>query len=113
VERVSGELISQEKRAREVLLGENERQMHDRVGRALGILKGARILGLEETMSLLSALRLGVCLGLVSEYSVGRINELMIQVQPAHLTVRAGHDLDPLEIDSLRADIAQKSFSSR
>jgi len=113
VERIAGELIAQEKRARQILLEENRRQTEDRIGRALGILNNARILGHEETMSLLSALRLGICLGLAAGYSISLVNELMIQVQPAHLEVLAGRELDVVALDSLRADVVQKALSPR
>lgn len=111
VERIASELVAQENRARQFLLEDNKRQMEDRIGRAIGILYKARILGLEETMSLLSALRLGICLGLVADYSVSLVNELMIRVQPAHLEVFSGRELDAVALDSLRADVVQKALS--
>ena len=111
VQRIAGELIAQEKLARNTLLEQNRIQIEDRVGRALGILSRARMLGLEETMSLLSAVRLGVCLGLAPHYPISLINELMIQVQPAHLELGSGRDLDPVALDGLRADIVQAALS--
>jgi len=111
VERTAGEIIAQEKRARETLLEKNRRQMEDRLGRALGILKGAKILGLGESIGLLSALRLGVCTGLYAGCSIPLINELMIRVQPAHLGMLAGQELEPLELDTLRADVVQETLS--
>jgi protein arginine kinase len=111
VERIASKLVAQEKRARQTLLEDSRRQTEDRIGRALGILNNARILGHEETMSLLSALRLGICLGLATGYSISLVNELMIQVQPAHLEVLAGRELDAVALDSLRADIVQKTLS--
>jgi protein arginine kinase len=111
VERMAGEVVAQERRARESLLEKNKRQMEDRLGRALGILKGAKILGLGETIGLLSALRLGICTGLYDGCSIPLINELMIRVQPAHLGMLVGQELEPLEVDSLRADVVQKTLS--
>ena len=111
VERIAGRLVAQEKRARQTLLEDSRRQTEDRLGRALGILNNARILGHEETMSLLSALRLGICLGLATGYSISLVNELMIQVQPAHLEVLAGRELDAVALDNLRADVVQKTLS--
>jgi protein arginine kinase len=113
VQRIAGELVAQEKRAREVLLEDNGRQMEDRVGRALGILNRARILGVEETMSLLSALRLGVCLGLAPGYPIALINKLMIEVQPAHLELISGRELEPMALDGLRADVVQAALAER
>ena len=111
VERIASELIAQEKRARQILIEENRRQTEDKTGRALGLLNNARILGHEETMSFLSALRLGICLGLATAYSLSLVNELMIQVQPAHLELLAGRELGVVALDSLRADVVQKALS--
>ena len=111
VERVASEIVAQEKRARESLLGENKGQMEDRLGRALGILKGAKILDLNETIGLLSALRLAVYLGLSARCSIALTNELMIRVQSAHLQMLAGHELEPMELNRLRADVVQQALS--
>jgi protein arginine kinase len=111
VQRIASELVAQEKRARGVLLERHRMQVEDRVGRALGILGRARMLGLEETMSLLSALRLGVCLGLASHYPIPLINQLMIRVQPAHLELSSGREIEPGTLDGIRADIVKEALS--
>jgi len=113
VQRIASELMAQEKRAREVLLERHKMQVEDRVGRALGILGRARMLGLEEAMSLLSALRLGVCLGFASDYPISLINQLMIRLQPAHLELISGREIEPGTLDVVRADILQEALSHR
>jgi protein-arginine kinase len=51
---------------------------------------------LKKTMHLLSIVRMGVRLGLVSNLDIGVINELFIHTQPAHL--------QKLQVEELEAD---------
>ena len=48
----------------------------------------------EETMDLLSSVRLGINLGLLEEITIPTVNELFIQTQPAHLQKLMGASLD-------------------
>ena len=57
----------------------------------------------EETMDLLSSVRLGVNLGLIEDITIPTVNELFIQTQPAHLQKLMGAALDGEERNSARA----------
>jgi len=59
----------------------------------------------EETMDLLSSVRLGVNLGLLEEkkITIPTVNELFLQTQPAHLQKLIGTSLDGEERNSARA----------
>lgn len=78
-------ILSYERRVRDLLCRDNKGQLDDQIARAMGILTSARSISSEETMHLLSSVRLGVNLGLVSDVSAARINELFIHTQPSHL----------------------------
>jgi protein arginine kinase len=78
-------LVQYEREARRILLERSPQVVDDRVHRALGVLRGARLLAHDEAMKLLSRLRLGVCLGRVDEVDLPTVNRLLLQVQPAHL----------------------------
>ena len=56
-------LIDYERKARDFLIRESQETLHDRVSRAYGILRTAQTISSEETMHLLSSLRMGVNLG--------------------------------------------------
>jgi protein arginine kinase len=96
-----GKMVSQvleyETQAREILQREAPTVIEDKVWRAYGRLRYARILSFEETMNLLSGVRLGVGLNLISEVSVYTLNKLLIFTQPAHLTHRHGQALEDTE----------------
>ena len=57
----------------------------------------------EETMELLSSVRLGINLGLLEDITVPTVNELFIQTQPAHLQKLMGASLDGEERNAARA----------
>jgi protein arginine kinase len=70
-------------------------------------LKHARVLTSEETMSLLSAVRVGIALGVFDLVSVRTINELLLLSQPAHLQKYVGSTLNPAERDVARASLVR------
>lgn len=87
-------VIDYERQARDFLLKESYEGLHDRVSRAFGILKTAQTIGSEETMELLSSVRLGINLGLIEGVSVEKLNRLFLRTQPAHLQKIIGTELD-------------------
>jgi protein arginine kinase len=98
------EVLKYERNARKTLLSRDRGRIEDRVWRAFGMLKYARIISSDEAMTLLSALRLGVHTGILPDIAPGTVNEMFIFSQPAHLQVRIGRDLSPQDRDVMRAD---------
>ena len=97
------QIITYERQARQTLTRENRPLMLDKVQRAYGILKNAAMMTSEETMDLLSSVRLGVNLGLIDDINILEVNELFIHTQPAHLQKLLGKELDSEERNSERA----------
>lgn len=87
-------LIDYERRAREFLVRESQETLHDQVSRAYGILRTAQKISSEETMHLLSRVRMGVNLGLIADLGIPDLNSLFIYTQPAHLQKIRGVELD-------------------
>jgi len=88
-------VVTYEEQARQVLLRDAPTIIEDKVWRAYALLRYARSLSFEETMNLLSGVRLGVGLKLIPKLSVYTLNKLLIYTQPAHLAaldVRAPQD---------------------
>ncbi len=79
------QIISYERTARQALLSERRQHLHDQVSRAYGVLKTAHTISSEETMHLLSSVRMGINLGLIDDLEIAHVNELFIHTQPAHL----------------------------
>jgi len=101
-------MIEYERRARDFLVKESQKDLHDRVSRAFGILCTAQTISSEETMMLLSSVRMGVNLGLIEDVEIPTINQLFIHTQPAHLQKIRGMDLDTADRNIERANYLQR-----
>ena len=89
--------------ARDYLVREGQKDLHDRVSRARGILCTAQTISSEETMHLLSSVRMGVNLGLIEDLEIPDVNKLFIHTQPAHLQKLRGMKLDTTDRNIERA----------
>ena len=87
------QVIGYEEQARQVLLRDAPGVIEDKVWRAYGLLRYARSLSFEETMNLLSGVRLGVGLGLIPDVGMYTLNKVLVFTQPAHLSAMAGTEL--------------------
>ncbi len=104
-------LIDYERQAREFLVRESHETLHDRVSRAYGILRTAQTISSEETMHLLSSVRMGINLGLISDLEIPTINKLFIHTQPAHLQKLSGIELDKSDRDIERATYLRRHLN--
>ena len=96
-------IIEYERQARDFLIRESHENLHDRVSRAYGILRTAQTISSEETMHLLSSVRMGINLGLIGDLAIPTVNELFIQTQPAHLQKLSGGELNSADRNIERA----------
>src|SRR5205809_2808487 len=87
-------IIDYEHHARRTLLNDRTVALDDKVCRALGTLRSARLLASEDVLFALSHLRLGVNLGRIKDVDIRTINELFLLSQPAHLQKVQGKKLD-------------------
>ena len=104
-------IVGYEHRARQSLLAKDRKRLEDRVWRAYGMLKYAQLLPSDEAMMLLSAVRMGVHLGLLKDVSLRTVNEMFIYTQPAHLQKLTGRNLEPLERDVRRAEFVRTKLN--
>jgi protein arginine kinase len=103
IREVVPEIIKYERHARTTLVKENRQALNDRVQRAYGTLYSATMMTSEETMDLLSSVRLGIHLSLLDDINIPTVNELFLNTQPAHLQKLMGHTLDGEERNAARA----------
>ena len=108
LERVIRQVIGHEKEAREHLLEKKRGKLEDQTWRALGVLKSARQISSNETISHLSLVRLGIDIGLVQDLSRAELNALFLYVQPAHLQKLFDGDLAASERDTRRAELLRE-----
>ncbi len=101
------QVITYELQAREVLQRNAPTVIADKVWRAYGLLRYARSLSFDETMNLLSGVRLGVGLNLIGDLSVYTLNKLLVFSQPAHVARRAERALTDPDLPAIRADFVR------
>jgi protein arginine kinase len=109
-EKLTRQLIEQERSAREDLMKKEKTIVEDKVGRAIGILSGAKILSTREAMEMLSSIRLGIYCGMVPGINPEMLDALLIEMQPAHLQKRFPKHLDPLARDIERAKLIKEAL---
>ncbi len=107
-ERIVPGIVEYEHEARRMLVNRNPTLLDDRVHRALGILRTARLLGAEEAMKLLSRVRLGIHLGRLPGIDLDAVNRLLLQVQTGHLQLHVGADLSPDQRREARAKLVRQ-----
>lgn len=107
------QVIEQEEQARQAMLVQNRSLLEDKIFRAFGVLKSAHIISSQETIELLSMVRLGIDLQVVKDVDRKSINELFITIQPAHLQKIEGKKLSSSERDIKRADLIRQKLGGR
>ncbi|RQD67002.1 MAG: protein arginine kinase [Tindallia sp. MSAO_Bac2] len=105
LEDITEQVIHKERMARQSVLKERKLELEDRVYRSLGTLKYARLIQRNEAMQLISDLILGTSLGVINQYPLTCLNELMEQIQPANLQKQSGKALSESERDQKRAEL--------
>ena len=105
---VVGQIVSQERSAREALVKTSNIQLEDRVYRSFGVLSNSRIIESKEAAKCLSDVRLGIDIGYIKDIPRNILNELMILTQPGFLQQYAGGPLRPNERDIRRASLIRE-----
>jgi protein arginine kinase len=105
-------IIDYERQAREFLMKESHESLHDRVSRAYGILRTAQTINSEETMHLLSSVRMGVNLELIRDLGIPKINLLFLHTQPAHLQKLAGNEMESSDRNIERARFLRRHLNN-
>lgn len=107
------QIIDQETQARDFLLSKSRAVLEDKIHRSFGILKNAHIISSQETIELLSMVRLGCDLEIIKDIGRSSINELFIVIQPAHLQKIEGNKLSSQERDIKRAQIIRGRLTAQ
>ncbi|HOF18537.1 MAG TPA: ATP--guanido phosphotransferase, partial [Phycisphaerae bacterium] len=103
--------VQYERRAREALLAERPAAIDDKVARSVALLRSARLMSSDETMYLLSLVRLGANLRRVEGMDLKTINELFLLTQPAHLQRILNREMTPDQRAAARADYLRRRLN--
>lgn len=103
-------LVHYEREARNELVRRHGDELADTAGRALGTLRHARRLTADETMDLLSVLRLGVSLGYIDEVELSTVSDLLFVGRDSQVRVLVEDKEAP--IDVARATLVRRTLGS-
>ena len=104
-------LAKEERDLRGALSNDEFEGIADRICRAEGLLRYARMLEWEECVKLLSLLRMGAAMGITPDIRVEALTALLVETMPATLSL--GADATPKnheEINRLRAQVVRESL---
>ncbi len=113
LEVVAGQVVEKERQGRKAMAKEGGVHFEDTLWRAYGTMIHAKVMDLNEFMSLLSKVRLGVEMGIIPNIDIRAINELMIMGQPAHLRKYGNEGTTIKDLDVIRAKVASAKLGRR
>jgi len=106
---IAFQIIEEERKARREI--SRNIILQDRIVRAAGTLKNAKILSVNEFSKHISSIRLGVSLNLISGISHEEIDKLSILAKPATLEILTQADSSKQQTDILRAEIVRRQLN--
>ena len=108
LKRMLQQLIEQERKIRREIYRQQPVTLEDKVMRAYGIMRHARLMTNEEAAALLSDLRFGMALGLLPQMGEADLNRIQAAIGPASIQKARGKPMPPDERDNARAAIIRE-----
>lgn len=102
VEKIVNNIILQEKKARKIL-SEDKLNLEDKVMRALGVLKYARIIDTREAEKNISIVRLGIEQNIITDIDINKLQKVSVNIYPNMLKLELKQDMDEKKRDEERA----------
>ena len=104
---ITDKIIEQERLARKIL-AKKQIELEDKVYRAYGVLLNSRKLTSEESNILLSDVKLGTDMGIITELNDLKVKKLQTFTKPANLQKYVGQTLDTYARDIKRAEVVKE-----
>jgi protein arginine kinase len=109
VDETLGRILEVEDSARDEYVSESRIELEDKTWRSFGILQYSRRINYIESMDHLSNIRLGIILAVIKNLDIKVINDLMVNIQWAHLQRNCGQLFKSTsESDEYRAEYIRK-----
>lgn len=109
---ITQKIIEQERLARKIIAKDNI-TLEDKVYRSYGILKNCRKISTEELSNLISDVKLGTDLGIISEMNDLKVNKTYLYTKPANLQKFTKEKLDAYQRDIKRAEVIKQIIEER
>ena len=112
LENITKKVIEQERLARKYL-AKNTDDLEDRVYRSYGILTNARKISSDECENLLSDVKLGTDLGIITELNDSKVQKLILYTKPASMQKYLSKKMDGAERDKKRIEIIKQIINEK
>ena len=109
---IAEKIIKNERQARKYLANEGI-DLEDEIYRSFGIFTNCKKITEEETLELLSNIKLGVDLGILREVTDLQVQSLYLYTKPANMQKKLGETLGKIEQDVKRAEIIKQIFKEK
>lgn len=104
------EIIDKEREIRNNLMETRAAEVEDKVLRSFGLLKYSRTMSSEESMELLSNVKMGIDMGIIKEVGSKDVISLMLLTQPASLQTYFKEDLNAKERNIKRSELIREKI---
>lgn len=108
IKKLIQQIMEQERLIRKQLYAKNPLFVEDKVYRSLGILRNARMLTTDETVKMISDVRVGAALGILNGIDEKCFNKIMASIGPASVQKAAGKIMEPAERDRMRSIVVRE-----
>lgn len=110
IRQITMQLEEKESDTRSKLLASNRIYIEDEVYRAYGLLKNARVMGLQEAMKLLSVLKMGIEMSIMENLNTRDIDKLMVRIQENNIQILLEDEFTQKERNLKRAEILRNEI---
>ncbi len=110
LEKVVPKVVEFERKVRRALMKDDRKVLEDKIWRAIALLRNAHSISSEETMVLLSSVKMGIHLGVLDDVDTDVVNKLFLETQPGHLQRSVGRELKMEERGVARAALLRKAL---
>jgi len=109
---ITNTVIEQERQARK-LLTKDLIDLEDEICRSYGIFTNARKISYDESINLLSNIKLGVDLGILDNITDMQVQKLYLYTKPANLQKYLGEKIERMDIDIKRAEVIKQIINEK
>lgn len=110
---VAAQVVEQEAAVRNELYNQNPIAFEDKVWRSYGLLSSARVITTDESLKLISDVRLGIDMGIIKDINIDKIDQIMLLIQPASLQKFVGRQISHNERDIRRAELIREKLKEK
>lgn len=104
------QIINQENLCREQIYKKYKYELEDKIFRSLGILKNAVILDSSECLNLISNVRMGIEMGVISDVNIHLLDSLIVTTQRAAIRKNCNNNMSMQEENIKRAEYVKESL---